>query len=459
MSSLIDLHRKLSTGLKPCIGEILSVFSDFSFDLEEYLIALTYTSSLEERFHRFLHSLSVGYKPADLAGEIIFELRQHSNLLSLTGQKLKTPERFDEIDFISKSDIRKNPTGFLISAFSRSHLWCKKTSGSTGEPVTFYFDQVFYLDQLFLEVPKLVARAGIKVNHNILCAQITDTQIGGNQVLENPLYGGCLMLRLVIDQNSPNTIVRLFKLLNLFKPAIITSRPELLELIADNVCFTAGHLWNPPVCIFSSGSLLLPDRRDYIEGVLETNIYNAYALTEFGLVASECSEKQGLHVDTTTIIAEVVDDYGIPVANGQSGGLVLSSLANTAMPLIRYKTGDYASVIPGVCSCGMSGPRINIHAGRSVPCFKFSSGHTFLPTYFNEMFSLFPISEYQITQLDLDKIEVLFQPKHQNENLAELLEAIENYVRAVLPTDISIVIRSCTFNLGIYKFERYRSNI
>ena len=52
------------------------------------------------------------------------------------------------------------------------------------------------------------------------------------------------------------------------------------------------------------------------------------------------------------MIAEIVDEQGRPLPPGETGELVITTVGMEAMPLIRYRTGDYTRVIPGRCPCG-----------------------------------------------------------------------------------------------------------
>src|SRR5207253_1522693 len=101
-------------------------------------------------------------------------------------------------------------------------------------------------------------------------------------------------------------------------------------------------------------------------------IVEAYGLTELGLVASECARGGGLHLDGD-VIAEVVDEDGEPVPDGHIGHLVLTSLRNDPLPLIRYRTGDLAALDRSRCGCGRATPRLVEIAGRAMLNFQLPS--------------------------------------------------------------------------------------
>ena len=83
-------------------------------------------------------------------------------------------------------------------------------------------------------------------------------------------------------------------------------------------------------------------------------------------VAAECREaKEGLHVFDDHFLPEVVDpESGEPVAEGESGELVLTTLTKEALPLLRYRTGDVTRLVSGSCPCGRTHRRIARFSGR-----------------------------------------------------------------------------------------------
>jgi phenylacetate-CoA ligase len=97
---------------------------------------------------------------------------------------------------------------------------------------------------------------------------------------------------------------------------------------------------------------------DAIVGVIEDtwgcDVYNHYGMTEMGLGGGvDCQARAGYHVREADLFFEVVDPVsGRPVAKGDRGELVFTTLTRGAMPLIRYRTGDVSRIVPEPCPCG-----------------------------------------------------------------------------------------------------------
>ena len=97
------------------------------------------------------------------------------------------------------------------------------------------------------------------------------------------------------------------------------------------------------------------ETRQRIEEAYGFDVYNSYGLTEMNGpgVAFECERKAGMHLWEDNFILEIIDPAtGEPLADGESGELVLTTLRREAMPLLRYRTRDITSVIPEPCACG-----------------------------------------------------------------------------------------------------------
>ncbi len=90
-----------------------------------------------------------------------------------------------------------------------------------------------------------------------------------------------------------------------------------------------------------------------IEGILESKLWPHYGSREMGLGGAICCPAhEGMHLRENHVIAEIVDADGHVLPDGAWGELVITTIGMEAQPLIRYKTGDYTRILPGVCACG-----------------------------------------------------------------------------------------------------------
>ncbi|MEN9460216.1 MAG: hypothetical protein RIS84_236, partial [Pseudomonadota bacterium] len=112
-----------------------------------------------------------------------------------------------------------------------------------------------------------------------------------------------------------------------------------------------------------SGEALPASLRQEINA-LDIEIYQCYATADLGLIAYESPAKQGLILDEGIIVEIVRVGTGDPVAEGEVGEVVVTTL-NPEYPLIRFATGDLSAVLVGNSPCGRTHTRIKGWMGRA----------------------------------------------------------------------------------------------
>ncbi|OPY79112.1 MAG: Phenylacetate-coenzyme A ligase [Syntrophorhabdus sp. PtaU1.Bin153] len=116
---------------------------------------------------------------------------------------------------------------------------------------------------------------------------------------------------------------------------------------------------------FHTAEPLTEEMRTDIEKIWGCRAYNNYGSVETGAPTFECEHQDGLHISEDAYIFEIIDPVsGKPVADGEEGELVATTLFKEAAPLIRYRIGDIAAFIPGECGCGRTFRRMSSIRGR-----------------------------------------------------------------------------------------------
>ena len=146
------------------------------------------------------------------------------------------------------------------------------------------------------------------------------------------------------------------------QPAGYIGTPSFLKLILEK----AQSLGTPLPSLrkaLVSGEACPPSLREWLQqqGV-ET--YQCYATADLGLIAYETRAREGLVLDENVIVEIVRPGTGEPVAAGEVGELVITTL-NPVYPLIRFGTGDLSAVLPGSCPTGRTNTRIKGWMGRA----------------------------------------------------------------------------------------------
>ena len=108
--------------------------------------------------------------------------------------------------------------------------------------------------------------------------------------------------------------------------------------------------------------------RTEIQNRLGLKGYNIYGLSEVmgPGVSYECQEQHGSHICEDHFYPEIIDPVTLePLPNGQTGELVFTTLTKEGMPVLRYRTRDLCTLLPGDCACGRTNIRMGRIEGRS----------------------------------------------------------------------------------------------
>jgi phenylacetate-CoA ligase len=123
-----------------------------------------------------------------------------------------------------------------------------------------------------------------------------------------------------------------------------------------------------------SGDTLLPGMRQSIETFFKCKCYDQYGQSEGVAMAMECPSGR-MHIVPWVGIIEIVREDGSSCAAGELGEIVATGLLNDAMPLIRYRIGDYAAWdADQSCSCGNTNPVLSKIEGRTDDYLVTSDG-------------------------------------------------------------------------------------
>jgi hypothetical protein len=118
-----------------------------------------------------------------------------------------------------------------------------------------------------------------------------------------------------------------------------------------------------PLLVVLSGETVYDNVRDRISTVFGCPTTSMYTLAEMGIAATGCMTSSGYHVNDSDVVIELLD-HGREARVGTTGDVIITSLANRAMPLLRYVTGDQASWDAQPCGCPIPGCLFQLHAAR-----------------------------------------------------------------------------------------------
>jgi phenylacetate-CoA ligase len=163
---------------------------------------------------------------------------------------------------------------------------------------------------------------------------------------------------------SPELIERFLNALVQMRPVLVSTYANAIHLLAKEA-ERRGMALPPPRAVQAASEPLTPDMRETIRRVFGCPVWDKYGLRETGMVAHESPGGGGaMCVQTENVHVEFLRDDGEPCAPGEVGRVVLTSLTNVSMPLIRYETTDLAAPLEGACPSGRGFPLMSPVSGR-----------------------------------------------------------------------------------------------
>lgn len=181
-----------------------------------------------------------------------------------------------------------------------------------------------------------------------------------------PLLHRRLLLRPVISLDGEvedRLIASHLDRLRRFRPVMVRSHPLYTYLWARHLART-GQAPPPIGAIELTGGLASDGMKRITERRLGAQIYDYYGSAEIGGIAAECHHQRGMHIYDNVLHIEFLRG-GRPALPGETSSVVITDLANRAMPFIRYWTDDVGSYHePGPCPCGLDTTRMEL-AGRT----------------------------------------------------------------------------------------------
>jgi len=351
------------------------------------------------------------------------------------GAALRSLADLRRLPFTTSADLRASYPDGLVIHTGDEVVRLHTSSGTTGKPKALFFSR-----SDVNQAAELIARCLVMTGatrQDVLQNMMTYGLFTGALVMH---YGAEKVGMLVIPA-GPGNSERQLMLMKDFGSTIIHTTPSYALYFAD---FVERRGVDPRRDLKLRKGLIgaepySEETRRKIEEGLGIEVYNSYGLSEMNGpgVAFECRERQGMHIWEDNYLVEIIDpDTGEPLPEGETGELVLTSLAREAMPLVRYRTRDITSVVAEPCPCGRTHRRVNRITGRSDDMLIVRGANVY-PQQIESVLMRFPEvgRNYLIRLEGLDEMTVQVELSDatfdgQFEHLLKLQERITEKVRA-----------------------------
>lgn len=329
------------------------------------------------------------------------------NDINFNPNDFKSIKDMEKIPILNKKNINVNHSRMLSLCYSKKFLKPNSTGGSTGQNLKFHNDlKTAYIRQAFVMRGNKWAGLNLGVKHVSLWGSPFDSSLNKSFVNRfiNKMMGYMFLSSYELtDINMVHYLEKMVK----FEPQVLTSYPSSLYEFSK---FIENSGINPPPLksIITSGETLYNFQREKIESVFSCSIYNRYGCREFGPIAHECDEHNGLHMNLEHLYIEFLDPHDNKVTNGdESSKIVITDLDNYAMPLIRYEIGDIGEILENKCNCGRNLPLIKVE-GRTFDVIIGTNGNRLGGTFWTLLFRTYinGVEEFQVIQESKEKIRI-----------------------------------------------------
>ena len=332
-------------------------------------------------------------------------------------ESITSLEDLRKLPFTIKKDLRDHYPYGLFAADMKDIVRIHASSGTSGKPTTVAYTQND-IDNWADIVARAVAIAGGEPEGIFQNAYGYGLFTGGLG-----LHYGAERLGMATVPISGGNTDRQITIIEDYKPTVIAGTPSYILKVAEEL---SAQGYDPRNTSLKFGIFGAEPWSEEMRKLLEES-FNIKACDIYGLsevmgpgVAMECHEAQeGLHIAEDHFIVEVINpDTLEPVQDGEEGELVFTSLTKEAFPVIRYRTGDIASITREKCKCGRTTTRMSRVKGR-IDDMLIIRGVNVFP------------SEIEHFLIQLDELAPHFQVQLKRENNLDIVELHVEITEAV----------------------------
>jgi phenylacetate-CoA ligase len=198
--------------------------------------------------------------------------------------------------------------------------------------------------------------------------------------------------------------------------------PSTLYVLAKHLVENRSSL--PMRAVITSSETLHDIQRTCIEEAFQCELFDFYALAERAAFAGECERHCGKHIAEDYSYVEIVNEDGRRLSDGQMGYIAGTNFHNRAMPLIRYRTDDVASIVEEQCTCGRRFRRLGEVATKAEDIVVTPDGRWISPSVLTHPFkTVAGVEKSQLVQEEEDLL-VLKIVAADSFNAKPLLQAL-----------------------------------
>jgi phenylacetate-CoA ligase len=328
----------------------------------------------------------------------------------------REPEDLVHFPLLEKETLRDRIEDFLDPSVDRSGLIRYRSSGSTGIPLELWYLPAERLQMGFVVTRELLYN-GMKPWHRLV--NITEPR---HSSPKNRWYHrlGIMQERFLSVYDSAQ--LNLQELLRI-RPQALIGFPSVLMLVGKELNAVGAASFRPRL-LFTIAEVLTAEDRRILKELWGVEPIDLYGANEVGHIAFQCRRRQGYHINADTLHVEILAGDR-PAKYGEPGEIVVTNFDLRVIPILRYRVGDVASFLEGVCPCGCRFPLLQNIAGRSDGFIQGADGTLFSALEISLLLKpLQDVEQYRLIQEAPGRITVEWKAKHAKANPEEQIRRL-----------------------------------
>ena len=325
--------------------------------------------------------------------------------LGIAPGDIRNLDDYARLPVLTKADIREHFDELKADSW-RDRLLYKATGGSTGEPMRFGFTRESN-DRRTAVMWRGYEWAGSRMGRRtlFLWGGAVGDPTRAHQ-LKDRLYNAVFARRVLNSFSMTEAnMAEYADAIDRYRPDIIVAYVGPLVQLAEWLLACGRKVWQPHA-IIGGAEAMHGFQRDAIQQAFGAPAFNTYGCREFMLIAAECEQRHGLHVNSDHLVVELRLPDG--AASGcTTGDVIVTDLFNYGMPFVRYANGDMATASTQRCACGRGLPLLARVEGRILDAIRTPGGHVLPGEFFPHMLKDVPgVQRFQLVQRRLDHLDL-----------------------------------------------------
>lgn len=341
-------------------------------------------------------------------------------------EDIQTIDDIVKLPFTTKQDLRDNYPFNMLAVPMSEIVRLHASSGTTGKPIVVGYTEKD-LDNWTEGVARCLTAYGLDKSDMVQVSYGYGLFTGGLGA-----HAGVQKIGAVALPTSSGNTEKQLQLMQDFGSTAIACTPSYALYMTEEIRKRNIDMNNIKLKVGVFGAEPWTNNmRKELEEKLHIKAYDIYGLTEISGpgVGGECECQNGTHLWEDLFYPEIVDPVTLqPVAPGEKGELVFTTLDKWGMPMIRYRTRDLTSLNYEKCACGRTAVRMSKIMGRSDDMLIIRGVNVF-PSQVESILLEFPeyepyffIEVDRVNNTDTFVIQVEVKPEYYTDQINQLIK-------------------------------------